>query len=110
MRTQPDSFVGDVMRYESGNEDNYSQVTDFWVKVLKEDERNRLVENMANHMKNAVSFIQERAIANYTKVHPDFGQKLRAALKRVNQVQNKKKCKNCNGFCGGGLCVYPFPR
>ena len=86
MTSKVDNIVGDVYRHDSGSEDNYSQVTDFWVKVLKEDERDRLVDNIANHVKNAADFIQERAINNFSKVHPDFGTKLRAALKRLNQV------------------------
>jgi len=28
-----DTFSGDVTRYDTGDEDNYSQVTDFWNKV-----------------------------------------------------------------------------
>lgn len=86
MASKVDNIVGDVCRHDTGSEDNYSQVTDFWVKVLKEDERNRLVDNIAGHVKNAADFIQERAITNFSKVHPDFGTKLRASLKRLNQV------------------------
>jgi len=86
MTTKVDTVTGDVQRHDSGSsEDNYSQVTDYWVKVLKEDERNRIVDNIAGHICAAASFLQERAINNFSKVHPDFGSKLRAALKRLDQ-------------------------
>jgi len=77
---------GDVDRHDSSNEDNFSQVTDFWVKVLKPDERERLVSNIAGHLKNALPFIQERAIANFEKAHPDYGNGIRAALKKFQSA------------------------
>jgi catalase len=86
MSTKVDSVSGDVQRFDSGNEDNYSQVTGFWLNVLNEAARERLVSNIAGHLKQAAPFIQERAISNFTQVHPDFGTRLRAALKRLDQV------------------------
>lgn len=72
---------GDVDRYSSGfTEDNYSQVTEFW-RMLSQDERKRLVSNIAGHLCGAAQFIQERAVNNFTKVHPDFGKQLNEALK-----------------------------
>lgn len=82
MLTKPDTVTGDVHRHDSSDEDNYSQVTSFWLKVLNEPARERLVSNIAGHLSAAAPFIQERAIANFTQVHPDFGSRLRAALKR----------------------------
>lgn len=76
-----DTITGDVARHDSSNDDNYSQVTAFWKNVLNEDERKRLVSNVAGHLCNAAPFIQERQIKNFTKVHPDFGDALRKALK-----------------------------
>lgn len=78
--TAVDSVAGDVARFDNSQEDNYSQVTAFWKNVLTEDERSRLVSNIAGHLRNAAPFIQERAIGNFTKVHPDFGSRLRAAV------------------------------
>ena len=83
-----DSVTGQVTRHDSGDEDNYSQATDFWLRVLDENARTRLVENIAGHLKDAATFLQERAIGNFTKVHPDFGVQLRAALKRHNQLKS----------------------
>lgn len=81
----PEKISGDVDRYSTGeSEDNFSQCTDFWENVLKQDERNRLVRNIAGHIKAASVFIQERAIENFGKVHPDFGNKLKELLD-INQ-------------------------
>lgn len=76
--------TGDVQRYESGeSEDNFSQVTSFWNDVLTPDERERLVENIAGHLKDAEPFIQDRATQNFERVHPDFGAKLRLKLNLI---------------------------
>ncbi|RWS26780.1 catalase-like protein, partial [Leptotrombidium deliense] len=63
----------DVDRYESGNEDNFSQVRIFWEKVLDDDQRERLVQNLAESMKNAYVFLQKRMVNLLSKVHPDYG-------------------------------------
>jgi len=73
---------GDVYRFSSGlTEDNYGQVTDFWVNVLDQAARKRLVDNIAAHLSKASMFIQERAVKNFTMVHSDFGRMLVEALK-----------------------------
>nr|ABI64115.1 catalase [Azumapecten farreri]QFR39791.1 catalase [Azumapecten farreri] len=85
----PFSITGDVQRYETGDEDNFSQVTVFWNKVLKPEERQRLVENIAGHLKNAQEFIQRRTVHNFTQVHPDFGggiQKLLNSYKKQSAM------------------------
>ena len=52
------SVSGDVARYNSADEDNFTQVGIFWTKVLDEGARQRLIENIAGHLKNAQPFIQ----------------------------------------------------
>lgn len=77
----PFKVSGDVYRYDSGNEDNFSQATDFWYEVLDEEAQKRLVQNIADHLKDADEFIQERAVANFTQVNREFGKMLVVALK-----------------------------
>lgn len=79
--------VGDVKRYDSGNEDNFTQVGTFWDKVLNDQEKQRLIENMSGHLTNAADFIQERAVANFTKCHPEYGRRLNEALKKLKNKQ-----------------------
>ena len=38
------------------------QVTTFWTKVLTAEEKARLVQNIAGHLKNVTEFIQQRAV------------------------------------------------
>lgn len=75
---------GEVYRYNSADDDNFSQVTEFWNKVLKRDERERLVHNMSQHMSKAKVFIQERMLEHCHRVHPDFGRMLSQSLKQLN--------------------------
>ncbi|XP_026681853.1 catalase-like, partial [Diaphorina citri] len=48
---------GDVARYNSSDEDNFSQCTMFW-NILSQDERDRLVDNIVGALKNANDLIQ----------------------------------------------------
>lgn len=76
---------GDAKRYETGDEDNYSQVTTFWEKTLDKGAKERLVCAIAGHLKDAKDFLQERAVKNFSQVHADFGNRLRAKL---NEYRN----------------------
>ncbi|XP_039254419.1 catalase-like [Styela clava] len=82
--TQPDlsvySVSGDVKKYSTRDDDNYSQVTNFWSKVLSEPERQRLAENIAGHLKDAQGFLQERTVGNFSQVHSDLGGRIRKML------------------------------
>jgi len=71
---------GDVDRYNSADDDNFSQVGMFWQQVLTSEERQRLVNNIAGHLKNASGFIQVRAVQNFTQANQEFGNSLKAAL------------------------------
>ncbi|KAK6638501.1 hypothetical protein RUM43_006768 [Polyplax serrata] len=73
---------GDVARYNSGDDDNFTQAGDLWAKVLSNEERERLVQNIAGHLKDAADFIQERAVKNFTAVNSDLGRRLAEKLKQ----------------------------
>nr|UJQ69852.1 catalase [Diamesa zernyi] len=76
---------GQIDRFDSSDEDNFSQPAMFWNKVLNSEERKRLVENIAGNLFMAKSFIQQRAIMNFGQVDADFGKMLATELikKRV---------------------------
>ncbi|XP_050393633.1 catalase isoform X1 [Patella vulgata] len=76
----PFKISGDCQRYNTADDDNFSQVGTFWRKVLKPEERTRLIENMAGHLKDAQEFIQKRAVENYSKADADYGKRLQEAL------------------------------
>lgn len=71
---------GNVNRYNSADEDNFSQVDLFWTTVLTPVERQRLVDNIAGHLRNARQDIITRAVANFAAVNVQFGQMLEEAL------------------------------
>jgi len=73
---------GDVQRYDSADEDNFSQADLFWTKTLKPDERKRLAENIAGHLKHAQQFLQDRAVKNFSQVNPEFGRMIREGLNK----------------------------
>ncbi|KAG1661806.1 Catalase [Nymphon striatum] len=113
--------TGDVDRYNTGDDDNFSQGYHLLGKVyekrgrgkpkirysdnikenmngrsfveicrlaqerdvLDEEARQRLVNNLVGHLKNAQDFIQKRAVDNFAKVHPDFGRLLTEGLQKA---------------------------
>lgn len=72
---------GEVYRHDSSEDDNFSQASVFWKQTLPEGERERLVRNLAAHLKKAKTFIQERMIENCSKVSADLGRMLAAQLR-----------------------------
>jgi len=74
--------AGDVKRYNTADDDNFTQPGNFWRKVLKSDERDRLVKNIAGHLKDAEEFIQKRAVANFAKADPEYGRRIEEELKK----------------------------
>jgi catalase len=77
--------TGKCERYNTKDDDNFTQAGDFWRKVLKPEERERLANNIADHLKGAADFIRNRAIENFSKVDPDFGKCIRDRI-QINMV------------------------
>lgn len=48
------------------------QVREFYLKVLNEEERQRLCKNIADSLKDAQLFIQKRAVSALFGVYPGF--------------------------------------
>lgn len=82
VQLQPGECVdGKVGCYDSGQaEDNFGQATLFYKSVLDEGAKARLASNIAGHLKDATAFIQERAVKNFSQVHPDLGGRITAGL------------------------------
>lgn len=49
---------GDVGRYNESDGDEFSQVRTLWTRVLDDDAKERLVQNISRGLKNAQPFIQ----------------------------------------------------
>jgi len=69
-------------RWESKDDDNFSQPGNFYRNVLNAEEKARLAENLAGHMKDAQPFIQARAIKNFASADKDLGEAIKANLKK----------------------------
>ncbi|KAE9554279.1 hypothetical protein FO519_002513 [Halicephalobus sp. NKZ332] len=78
---------GHATRHDAFDDDNYSQPTLFWTKVLDEGGRHRLVENIVGHVKNCYPDIQERVVEVFGKVHPDFKRGLKEGLEKARREQ-----------------------
>lgn len=85
------TLSGDVQRHDSGDEDNFFQVNNFWTDVLDAPARIRLVNNIAGSLKNANATIQARAVANFAQVNEEFGDMLTAALESLQGNKRTKK-------------------
>ncbi|CAL8295916.1 unnamed protein product [Boreogadus saida] len=70
----------DVTRYNSANDDNYTQAGTFYSEVLSEEERRRLCQNLAGALKGAQVFIQERMVQHLMAIHPDYGTQVQSLL------------------------------
>eukprot|EP00794_Sanderia_malayensis_P012722 gene12722-14027_t len=81
---------GDVAKYNSADEDNFTQVGTFWNKILDENEREDLVSNIAGHLKNAKEFIQKRAVANFAAADPEYGRRIQEKLDKYNRKLHLK--------------------
>lgn len=80
---------GDVARYNTADDDNFTQTGLFWRKVLKEDERAELVDNIASHLCNAQEFIQQRAVRNFGQADEEYGRRLQDRLNYYKQEAKK---------------------
>ncbi|ENN76752.1 catalase [Dendroctonus ponderosae] len=77
----PYTITGDVNRYDEPMKDeDFEQPAALWLRVLDEDAKTRLVNNLAGSLKSTADFIQERAVKLYSRVHPTLGSRLEKAL------------------------------
>ena len=87
----------------------------FSLKVLKPEEKQRLAENIANHVCNASEFLQKRVIHNFGQADPEYGQRIKQILdkilakrsaKRVNVGRLAKKINHFKVFKLGWFLVF----
>lgn len=78
-----ETYSGEARRFQTGDEDNFSQPATYWSKTLNKKERTDLVNNIAGNLKNAQKFIRKRAVKNFSMVNKDFGRRLQKALDKL---------------------------
>jgi len=87
-RSPPFSASGDVDRYDPVDDDDFGQVTTFWQKILDEPARERLVQNMVASLRNASTFIVERAVRNFARVDVELAKRLTDGLRKCGMNIN----------------------
>ena len=76
---------GDAARYSHKKYDDFKQVRDLFVKVLKGDEKQRLYDNIAGTWAGVPEFICERQLALFKQVHPDYEAGVRESWEKIKQ-------------------------
>ena len=87
---------GETRRFQSGDEDNFSQPRVFWKKTLNEKERSDLVDNIAGHLKDAQEFIRKRTviITEFLFISNSFPANI--YLFKVSNKSNRKRFEICS--------------
>uniref|UniRef100_K3X6S3 Catalase n=1 Tax=Globisporangium ultimum (strain ATCC 200006 / CBS 805.95 / DAOM BR144) TaxID=431595 RepID=K3X6S3_GLOUD len=80
-----------VNKYSSKDEDNFSQVTDFYNKTLDLAARERLTSNIAGTLAKASKPVQDRAIANFYKVDNHYGKRVQEKVNAILAQAPQKK-------------------
>ncbi|HEY9097862.1 MAG TPA: catalase [Thiobacillus sp.] len=76
----PLRISGDGARHDhhAGN-DNYTQAGNLY-RLMRADERSRLVANLVGALKSVPAFIQERQIAQFYRADPEYGSRVAAGF------------------------------
>lgn len=76
-----EAVTGDVYRISTAHEDNFSQASNLYNKVLTPEQRLRLANNISSNLAAASKFLQERAVKNFTQVSSELGSRIAQNLK-----------------------------
>jgi catalase len=74
---------GNVARYETGDEDNFTQCGVFFRQVLNSGEKDRLTDNIAENLSGAQEFLQRRAVAQFAAADATYGRMIQQKLDRI---------------------------
>jgi len=80
---------GDVARYETGDEDNFSQCGYFFRHVLGPEERERLTDNIAGSLVGAQEFLQLRVVANFAAADQQYGKMVKDKLLKLKLLKDR---------------------
>lgn len=78
-----------VNKYSTYDDDNYSQAGAFYRKTLDPAARERLTDNIAESLINASKPVQERAIENFNKCDPEYGQSVQEKMKKLTSQKQQ---------------------
>ncbi|KUF94953.1 hypothetical protein AM588_10009488 [Phytophthora nicotianae] len=80
-----------VDKFSTADDDNFSQVGDFYRKTLDAAARERLTNNIAGSLVNASKPVQARAVANFFKADPDYGQRVQDKLDEIEKAKSAQQ-------------------
>lgn len=81
------TIAGDAWRYDNGGEDNFTQARILYQRVLDDGAKGRLINNIASDLRDAATFIQERALNNFAQVDADFSRRINEQIQAYNHLQ-----------------------
>ena len=76
MPVEADAWIN---RYNTDDDDHYSQAGDLF-RLMSEDQKNQLANNIAGGLREATASAQERMLAQFEKADPDYAQRVKNAL------------------------------
>lgn len=79
---------GVVKKYNTRDNDNYSQVSDFYNKTLNKDERARLASNMAGSLANATPEVIQRALQHLYQIDHGYAN---AVKRNIEAIHSERK-------------------
>ncbi|XP_017782613.1 PREDICTED: catalase-like [Nicrophorus vespilloides] len=74
---------GVVERYDTKDDDNFTQARVFYQRVLDEAAKTRLIDNIVTELKKANREIQLKTVANFTQVDASLGKRIKDGLKLI---------------------------
>ncbi|CAH1119640.1 unnamed protein product [Phaedon cochleariae] len=83
----PFAVSGEAYRYDNRDDDNFTQARVFYQTVLKKDEQDRLIENVAAHLSGAADFIQERQVKLFRQVDNQLGERVSQGLNTLKRAK-----------------------
>ncbi|CAG4976658.1 unnamed protein product [Colias eurytheme] len=84
-----DSSKSELIEIFERNYENFDQTAEIYEEMSAE-EKELVISNIVNSLGNAVQFLQERAVAIFTRIHSELGHRISKGLKEF------KKSPTCN--------------
>ncbi|SAM07576.1 hypothetical protein [Absidia glauca] len=82
------TYVSQPLHGETGRfpykltDDDFAQAGNLY-RMLSDEEKTDLINNIAGHIKNAKKEIRDRQIAHFKRAHPEYGQRVQDAVKKL---------------------------
>ncbi|CAD5231289.1 unnamed protein product [Bursaphelenchus okinawaensis] len=87
------NLSGAAHRWENPNDDYYRQPKVFWEKILNEDHRDRVCQNLVEMLQQCAPHVQERCIKEFRNVSPNLGNQLRHMLCEISEKNGEDEMR-----------------